>query len=611
MRRKIMNKLIYAFSVFALLVTACAPAAEPTEAPAAEPTEAPAAEPTEAVEEGIQEITREETVVIGWWGGGEFADWTLYNPFVLGFNYQTGPHVVWEGLAYWSAFTDETTMWQAESFSYNDDNTELTINLRPEVKWSDGVPFTAHDVVYTIETLKELDGEVRFSGEVSSFTKSVEALDDHTVLITMNNPAPRYFFRFFVWKWDSGAFPIVPKHIYEGQDWSEFENFDIEKGWPVTTAAFGVVFSNAEQKLYDAREDWWAYDAGLHEGLPMKRVAFINASADETIKAQLLVNGEIDITEIKPATAIDVIERTEDVTFHYGRRAPWGYTDWWAQGLHPNTTLAPLDNKDVRWALSYYTNREQIIEVAWLGASAPSRMPFPPYSGLLKYIDSIEDLLEEYNTIEYNPEKGDARLETAGYTKNADGMWVDASGEELVIIFSSWDFWNQTAEVLIEQWRQNGITVDYQTPPDIWDSFSAGNFEGLFPAGHAGSLKDPYEAMALYSCTRIDAEGIQLFATNFTSWCNEDFDKIVLQMSQTDPAVQQEEMFALFREAMEIWLPELPAIMMFDWPHNHAMSTKYWQGWPTSDGEFGEYVNEAPQLLGFDLVLWHLYPAGE
>ena len=91
----------------------------------------------------LADVPRDKTVVVGWWGSGVYDDFTLYNPFGLGFNYQTGPHVVWEGLAYWSAFTDETTMWQAEGYSYNDDFTELTINLRPEVRWSDGMPFTA------------------------------------------------------------------------------------------------------------------------------------------------------------------------------------------------------------------------------------------------------------------------------------------------------------------------------------------------------------------------------------------------------------------------------------------------------------------------------------
>ena len=68
-------------------------------------------------------------------------------------------------------------------------------------------------------------------------------------------------------------------------------------------------------------------------------------------------------------------------------------------------------------------------------------------------------------------------------------------------------------------------------------------------------------------------------------------------------------MKALFRQAMEIWLPELPAVMLFNWKHNMAMNQTYWENWPTVDSKDGEYVNEAPQLLGFHLVLLHLEAA--
>ena len=325
----------------------------------------------------------------------------------------------------------------------------------------------------------------------------------------------------------------------------------------------------------------------------------------------MLVDADIDVTEVNVPAAIELIERTENVTFHYGRKSPYGYSDWWAQALHPNhaSTISPVGNKDVRWAMSYYINREQIIDIAMQGASAPSRMPFPPYAGLLKYIDSIDDLLEEHNTIENNPAKGDALLEGAGYTKDGDGNWVDSGGEALTIIFNNWDYWTPWADVVVEQLRQNGITVDYQTPPDVWDRFSAGDYDGVFPAGHAGSLKDPYEAMALYSCARVSADGVKSWSANATGWCNDDFDDIVLEMAQTNPA-DEEKMFALFRDAMEIWLPELPSIQLFDWMHNMAMGTTYWDCWPTSDGSKGEYVNEEPQLLGFDLVFWNLCPDG-
>ena len=77
-------------------------------------------------------------------------------------------------------------------------------------------------------------------------------------------------------------------------------------------------------------------------------------------------------------------------------------------------------------------------------------------------------------------------------------------------------------------------------------------------------------------------------------------------MSQTDPSDFATES-ALFHKAMEIWLPELPDIPLFNWMHNFGMNETYWTNWPTVDNKKdGEYVNEASQLQGFLLVLTHL-----
>ena len=51
-------------------------------------------------------------------------------------------------------------------------------------------------------------------------------------------PSPRFFF-FATYKYDIGVY-IVPKHIFEGQDWTSFKHFDMAKGWPVTTGPWKV-----------------------------------------------------------------------------------------------------------------------------------------------------------------------------------------------------------------------------------------------------------------------------------------------------------------------------------------------------------------------------------
>ena len=72
-------------------------------------------------------------------------------------SHQRAVGLLYEPLAFYSAFADEEIMWLAESYEYNDDFTELTIKVRPNIKWSDGVHFTAEDVTFTLNKCKELD----------------------------------------------------------------------------------------------------------------------------------------------------------------------------------------------------------------------------------------------------------------------------------------------------------------------------------------------------------------------------------------------------------------------------------------------------------------------
>jgi len=596
------------------LITACggpattaAPTAAPEEATAVpEAPEATAAPETGGGAEGVADVPRENTLILGWWAPEEFPEWEIWSPFAIGADYQRGLNITYEGMAYWNAFDNSTTMWQAESYEYNDDFTELTIHLRPEVMWSDGTPFTAADVVYTINHLRDIGSEVRHGNEVQRYTKEAVAVDDHTVLITMNQPSPRYFWLFFTWKWDSGAFPIMPKHIFEGQDWSTFTHLDIANGQPVTTGPLQLVYTSATQKIWDRRGDWWAVGAGLTDGLAMERVINVTTGGDPTVLTELMVTNQIDITHLGPDTARVAVEQNPKITTHSGRGAPYGYTDWWPQSLWLNYTVPPFDNPDVRWCISHLIDRQQLVDVAWEGNNFVNGVPWPPYAGLNAYTDSISDLLEQYPTTEYNPDKAAERCNAAGYTLDeATGLYTNDAGETIQVPLMSWLQWNATAQVLIEQLQRGGIDASYTTPPDAWDRYIGGDYVA-FPAGHAGSLQEPFETMNLYKCPD---ESASYQIANYSKWCNPDFDVIVDQMALTDPA-DFDTMAALTHDAMELWLPALPDLPLINWMHNFGMNETYWTNWPTVDNtKDGEYVNEASQLLGFLLVMTHLEPA--
>src|SRR6185295_14235841 len=90
-----------------------------------------------------REVPRNRTLTLVWTGReGRWIDHELWNPYAIGSNHQSGPGMVYEPLAYYSAFADKEYLWLAESYTYSPDFKELTIKTRSGIRWSDGVPFS-------------------------------------------------------------------------------------------------------------------------------------------------------------------------------------------------------------------------------------------------------------------------------------------------------------------------------------------------------------------------------------------------------------------------------------------------------------------------------------
>ena len=94
--------------------------------------------------------------------------------------------------------------------------------------------------------------------------------------------------------------------------------------------------------MFDRRDDWWAVESGLTDALNMERVMFVVAGTDQSRLIELVTSNQIDITELQGASIRLAVERNEKVTAHYGRQAPYGYVDWWAQALWLNNEKPPL-----------------------------------------------------------------------------------------------------------------------------------------------------------------------------------------------------------------------------------------------------------------------------
>ncbi|MCX5733105.1 MAG: ABC transporter substrate-binding protein [candidate division NC10 bacterium] len=547
-------------------------------------------------------VPRNRTLSLVWFGSreGRWVDYELWNPYAVGANHQNGPSLLYEPLAYYSAFADKEYMWLAESYKYSADFKELTIKTRSGIKWSDGKPFSAEDVAYTLTSLRDLGPKVRWGVDVQQFMQEAKATDRNTVVLKFNVPAPR-FFNFLTYKYDIGVY-IVPKHIFQGQDWPMFKHFDVAKDWPVTTGPWRVAFSSPEQKVIDRRAEWWAAKAGLAPLPKVERNVWLPSAGEQQL-AQALITNQVDYGQpMQPATFPTMFKGNPKIITHSGQKPPYGYMDWWPISLYVNNERPPFNDKDVRWALSYFIDRSQIVDVGYVGASATAALPMPDYPPLRPYYDSVKDLLAKQNTLEFNPKKGEELLAAKGWKKDATGFWVDAQGNRLkldVIGFGSSG--PAIGPVLTELLRRQGVDASMSLPPDFDDRFNKGQYSGAI-YGHGGSVNDPYYTLRLYQSASVAVPGGH--QVNFARWKNEAYDKIVDEVFVTDMK-NKAKLTDLWRKAMEIWIPELPDIPLVHNFHRLPMNTTYWTNYPT---EQNPYVNGAMQHLTFAMVLWNVQP---
>lgn len=592
-----------------------APAATATPVPPTA-TPAPAMMDAQGMVFDPGDVAREDTLTLFHGGNeGRYIDHELWNPYAIGANHQQGPNLIFEPLAFFSAFADEEIMWLAESYSYNSDFTELTINCRQGIKWSDGEDFDCEDVVYTLNALKELKEEVRWGKDVNEAMQSAELVDKYTAKVNLDRPDPRFFF-LLTYKFDIGVY-IVPQHHYDGRDWTSFGDYDRDKGWPLSTGPWQVT-TTTEQKIFDRRDSWWGEgvaDLGPYGVLPeVERIIYIPGVPQEQ-RAQALINDQVDGAAMTtPSLIAETLEQNTALITHSGRGEPYGYVDWWPVSIAFNDSgkFGPYDDPNVRWAFSFYLDRKELRELAYDGAAAFNPLTMPQYPPLQPYFDIAEEVMEEIgrSTLVGDVERGDELMMGAGFTKNSDGMWVDSSGNTVNCEIVGFNPWVDLGPAVAQQLKNNGINASYGQPTDASSRMAEGNFECLM-FGHGGSVRDPYFTMKLYQSSSVNIPGGH--QVNFYHWENSRWDELTDEVAKTSPD-NTAQMYDLWREAVKIWLEELPDVPILEFYHRIIMNTERWTGWPQGDASMGAldttgYVNEAWWHLTWSLVIHRLEKA--
>lgn len=298
----------------------------------------------------------------------------------------------------------------AERWEHSEDYRTWTLYLRKNIKWHDGIPFTAHDIKFTIDLWKHPD--VMFYAGLP--IGSVEVLDDYTYTITYVKP-PTFEFNWMPGNWNV----FYPKHLLENLDPKDFDNWDF---WshPVGNGPFRFV-RHVPQTIVEleANPDFYLGKPKIDK-LIIKlgsRISDLTESLSGMGLTELL-SGNVDAINYLPLA--DVAKLLKDPRFRI-------YYEIWDDIGFPQVILWNQKNplfkdKKTRQALTLAINREEIPKILNMATDIP-------------IMDTIyterqywrKELPEPYP---FDPERAKMLLDEAGWDDKDENGILERAGKE-------------------------------------------------------------------------------------------------------------------------------------------------------------------------------------
>lgn len=561
-------------------------------------------------ESAARSIPRAQTLILARTPTTTIADFNQMNPYGLGGLGRirdTLNKTIYEFLFYYNHNTGEIVPWLATDFSYNPDYTEITINLRPGVAWSDGEPFTAEDVKFTLDLIKKTDTMV-FSAEMKDWVKQVDAVDPQTVKITLNKPNPRWAF-FYLAENSEINVAILPKHIWENQDPTAFSNFDLDKGWPVGTGPFRLVAASAQRLVFDRRDDWWASKTGFAPAPKMERFLRI-PGGDQSAITRLFAQGEIDFGGALIKGDFDAAQRRNPYLVSWNETGPtWGTADACTYILGLNNKVKPFDNPDVRWAINYAIDRKQVIRLSVEDSTIPMVLPLSSFGNVERYTAKVQDLIDASGVANPNPDKVVELMTRAGFKKDAEGFWVDGAGNRVVMTISTTGGRRPLGPPVAQQLRAAGFDAihKHDETSQIVNGIRDGS-EAAWIEPHCGAAQEPFPTFSHFMTKYSAPIGkITRYRWGNSRYENAEYDAILEQMETMAPSPDDPKYTDLFREAVKIWLRDLPEIVISEERHVWTFNTRCWTGWPSAKDP---YIAPYDVWGAFMLAVIRLQPTG-
>jgi peptide/nickel transport system substrate-binding protein len=444
------------------------------------------------------------------------------------------------------------------SVDASSDGMTFTYHLRPGMKWSDGQPFTASDMAWTLNFYKKWR-IANYTADLS-LMDTATATDATTVVITSTQPTSFYSGK-TVFMYDY----ILPEHI-----WGKYENDpkgakQLGNAPSVGSGPYIIKDYKRGQSVTLVKNPYyWGTTAGLTPTYDKLVYVIYN---NEDAEASALQNGEIDFGYFNSANILNSLKTGKDIAVRGGQIPKFeeigintgsAYQTNPAGGFKPHGDGAhALTDPIVRRAIRQAVDNQTIVEKVLLGYGAVGDSPVQPTATTGNWDPTPAEALP------FDLSAANQKLDAAGYTMGPDGVRIDPSnGKPLEFRYYTRNSDQNTIETapFVKDWlSQIGIKLDILTASDA-------KLETLIEAGTYDLFDwdwfpnpDPNYILGIFTCIqRPPRAGI--YKNSDSYYCNPRYDALFAkQATAVDPSKRAD----IVHEMQAILYQDSPYVVMY------------------------------------------------
>jgi len=413
----------------------------------------------------------------------------------------------------------------AKSWDMSPDRLRWTFQLQQGVKWHDGKPFTAADVVFNYQHIHNNSSRLR---TLMESLESVSAPDEHTVIFQLKRPYSAFLYAF-----DIGGGPILPKHLYEGKDLATHELNNA----PIGTGPFK--FSQWQRGSFIElvrNPDYWQKNLPYLDGITYRIIPDAASRRVALEQGQIMQMMPI---EIEPS---DVARLAKNAKL----KSTTGGNEFWAtqHWIELNNTVAPMNDKRFRQALMHAIDRQFIVDKIRFKQGTVSTGPISQKTRF--YTNDVKQY-------DYNPKKAIALLDEMGLKPDAKGVRVTLG----LIPLPYGEAHRRVAEYVRLQLSKIGVAVNLEAGDTATWVRRMANGEYQMAATGLFQYGDPAIGVARNYISSNIKKGVAF--SNTAQYQNKEVDELFAQAEQAPEA----ERAALYAQVQKILVEDVPVLWMF------------------------------------------------